>query len=104
MAFALTGKLPARPGKRAELAEAMLASVDAMPGCRLYLVSESETDPDTLWITEVWDDETAHRASLELPAVRETIQRAMPLIDMEGIEQVRMRPLGGHWPAGEWQD
>ena len=40
----------------------------------------------------------------KLPGVRETIQRAMPLIDMDGIEQLRLRPLGGKWPAGEWQD
>ena len=39
-----------------------------MPGCLSYIVAEDPNDPDALWVTEVWTDEAAHRASLDLAA------------------------------------
>jgi hypothetical protein len=49
--------------------------------------------PDTIWIFELWRDEAAHRASLELPQVRATIERARPLI--AGIDGAKLEPAGG---------
>ena len=37
-------------------------------------------DEDALWITEVWDSETSHQASLSLPSVQEAIRQGRPLI------------------------
>ena len=51
-----------------------------MPGCLSYVVAEDPTDADLLWITEVWIDQAAHRASLQLPAVQAAIARGRPLI------------------------
>jgi quinol monooxygenase YgiN len=105
MAYALAGKLAARPGRRDELRDLMLesgAALDAMPGCMLYLISEARDDADALWITEVWNDEAPHRASLQLDAVRAVIERAMPIIDMDRMEQVHLVPVGGKWPGGPW--
>jgi hypothetical protein len=43
---------------------------------------------------EVWTDEAAHRASLQIPAVREPIRRGMPLIATFGDAKVTA-PVGG---------
>jgi len=80
------GTIVAKAGQREALAAILLGSVraDAMPGCRLYLIGASEADADALLITEVWDNADAHKASLAVPAVREAIGRAMPLIERVG--------------------
>lgn len=94
--FGIFGKLATQPGKRDDvLAIFEEASLDAMPGCHLYLVAISDADPDALYITEVWDDEDAHEASLQIPDVRATIERAMPMLDMTGIEQTKFVPVVG---------
>ena len=93
------GSLVAKSGQRDALAAILLASVtaEAMPGCRLYLIGASEADPDTLLVTEVWDSPEAHKASLAVPAVREAIGRAMPLI--ERVSSDGMAVLAG-FPQG----
>jgi quinol monooxygenase YgiN len=51
-----------------------------MPGCRSYVVALDSVEPDTLWMTEVWDDQASHEASLTVPSVQQVIARARPLI------------------------
>jgi len=93
------GRLVARPGQRDALAKILLedeTGLQAMPGCRLYLVFASEKEPDALLITELWETEEAHKASLALPGVKAAIARALPLIaggDGEGLTL-----LGGRVP------
>ncbi|WP_024868367.1 putative quinol monooxygenase [Pseudoxanthomonas suwonensis] len=91
----LIGRLRATPGNRDELAAILLDGIRGMPGCLSYVVAEDPNDADALWITEVWDNAASHEASLQLPAVREAITRARPLI--AGFDShVLTRPLGGH--------
>lgn len=96
--YARQGKLVAQPGQREALARIMLdekTGLAAMPGCRLYLVLASEQEPDALLVTELWDSADAHRASLSLPAVAETIARARPLIErIEGEEFIFLGGVG----------
>jgi len=90
----LIGKMRAQPGQRAALAAILLEATTAMPGCLSYVVAEDVEDEDALWITEVWDNAQSHQASLQLPAVRDAIIRARPLI--AGFDShVSTRPLGG---------
>lgn len=91
----LIGSFTAVPGQRAALAAILLEDVGPMPGCRSYVVAEDPGDEVTLWITEVWDDAAAHRASLSLPAVQAAIAKARPLIAGVG-EHRELRVLGGH--------
>jgi len=94
--FAMFGKLTAHPGKRGELVALLLESardLEEFGGCDLYLIHESEDDPDTVWVTELWRDAEAHAASLRDERIRAVIARARPLI--AGIEPVRVRPVGG---------
>ncbi len=68
--YGLIGRIRAVPGKRDELAAILIQDDGAMPGCLSYIVAEDPTDADLLWVTEVWTDQAAHRASLQLPAVQ----------------------------------
>jgi quinol monooxygenase YgiN len=95
----LIGKILAVSGARDELAAILIDGVGGMPGCLSYVVALDPADPDALWVTEVWTDEDAHRASLSLPSVRDAIARGRPLIAGFG-ERFETRPLGGHGFGG----
>ena len=91
----LIGRMTAVPGQRDALIAILLEGVDAMPGCLSYGVAEDPEDADAIWITEVWDSAESHTASLGLPAVKDAIRKARPLI--AGMDNGRMtRPVGGH--------
>ena len=66
-----------------------------MPGCLSYVVAKDPTDPDAIWITEVWDSQESHQASLSLLSVQQAIGRGRPLIAGFG-EQFETEPVGGH--------
>lgn len=93
--YGLIGKMRAATGRRDELAAILLGGVSGLPGCLSYVVAEDAGDPDALWVTEAWVSEDAHRASLDLPSVREAIARGRPLIAGFG-ERFVTRPVGGH--------
>ena len=66
-----------------------------MPGCLSYVIAKDVEDENGIWITEVWDSEASHRASLSLPAVRDAISRAKPMI--AGFDtHIATAPVGGH--------
>jgi hypothetical protein len=51
-------------------------------------------NPDALWITEVWNSQASHAASLTLASVQHAIARARPLI--AGFsDRVVTTPVGG---------
>ena len=93
--YGLIGKMTATPGRRDDLARIILESAGEMPGCLSYVVANDPNDRDAIWVTEVWTDAASHRASLAIPAVREAITRAKPLIASFG-EQIVTQPVGGH--------
>jgi quinol monooxygenase YgiN len=78
--YGLIGRIKVQPGQRAALARILLPGEAGMPGCLSYIVAEDPQDPDALWVTEVWTNAAAHRASLDLPAVKDAIARGRPLI------------------------
>lgn len=97
--YGLIGKMTAAPDQRDALISILLEGVSGMPGCLSYVIAKDPGEVDTIWITEVWDNESSHKASLELPRVRDSITRAMPLIVT--FEQPRVTvPVGGHGLAG----
>ena len=82
--YGLHGHLHAKAGQGAALGALLLEAaglVSQATGCRSYVVSTDRDDSDAVWITEVWDSEADHAASLQDPAVRALIGRAMPLLD-----------------------
>lgn len=93
--YGLIGSFKAHPGKRDELIALMTGSVGDMPGCKSYVVAKDPQEPDTVWVTEVWDTAESHKASLAIAAVAETIKSAMPLIAGFGQHTVT-EPVGGY--------
>ncbi len=93
--YGLIGKMTAAPGQRDALAAILLEGTGSMPGCLSYVVATDPADPDALWITEVWDSQTSHQASLALPAVQAAIAKGRPLI--AGFSnRVETLPVGGY--------
>ncbi|MBA2936016.1 antibiotic biosynthesis monooxygenase [Sphingomonas sp. CGMCC 1.13654] len=92
--YGLIGKMKAVPGQRDALIAAILEGSAAMPGCLSYVVAKDADDADAIWITEVWDSEASHDASLQLPAVQASIAKAKDLVaSME--TGVVTTPVGG---------
>ncbi|MBC3882919.1 antibiotic biosynthesis monooxygenase [Undibacterium sp. LX40W] len=92
--YGIIGKMKATSGKREALAAILLEGLKDMPGCLSYIVAQDPTDLDSLWITEVWDTQDSHRASLALPSVQHAIALGRPLIAGFG-ERFETTPLGG---------
>jgi len=92
--YGLIGKMIAAPGQRDALCAILLDGTTQMPGCRSYIVAADAADENAIWITEVWDDEASHKASLSLPAVKAAIAKARPIIAGFG-ERFETTPLGG---------
>jgi quinol monooxygenase YgiN len=93
--YGLIGKISAVAGQRDALAAILLEGTKAMPGCLSYVVAADAADPDGLWVTEVWESEESHKASLTLPAVQTAIAKGKPLI-AKFSNNVATVPLGGH--------
>jgi quinol monooxygenase YgiN len=92
--YGLIGKFTAAPGQRDALIAILLESTQGMPGCLSYVIAKDESDPEGVWITEVWDSRESHAASLQLPRVRDAISRAKPLIAGFG-PRYETTPVGG---------
>jgi quinol monooxygenase YgiN len=93
--YGVIGKIKVIPGQRDPLAFILLEGTRSMPGCLSYVVANDPKDPGALWITEVWDNQASHKASLSLPAVKEALVKGRPLIAGFG-ERFETHPLGGH--------
>lgn len=82
MTFANVGKLGCKQGKR----DAVIAILTRrnrdleQAGCLLYEVGTDESEPDTVYVAELWTSAAAHQASLHLESVRAAIAEAMPLL------------------------
>ena len=57
-------------------------------------MAKDPADADGIWITEVWDSQESHKASLALPSVREAIAKGRPLI-ATFEQQIPTEPVGG---------
>jgi quinol monooxygenase YgiN len=92
--YGLINRFKAHPGQRDALAASMLADFGPMAGCISFIVAEDPTDPDALWITEVWTDKASHTASMDIPSVKASIEIGMPLVADFG-QMIETRPTGG---------
>jgi quinol monooxygenase YgiN len=95
MMHGLIGKMTAVAGKRDELLAILLEGTADMPGCLSYIIATEPGDADAIWITEAWDSQASHQASLSLPSVKDAIAKGRPLI--AGFSsRVVTTPVGGH--------
>lgn len=93
--YGLIGKMKAIAGQRDALVTILLEGVSEMPGCLSYIVAHDPGDADAIWVTEVWDSQASHKASLSLPSVVSAIKRGKPLI-ASFDQYIETAPVGGH--------
>lgn len=92
--YGLIAKLAAVPGKRDELIAVLKDGTKSMPGCLSYILAKDSADESALWVTEIWDSEAIHDASITLPAVKNAMAQGKPLI--AGFERVAVtNPVAG---------
>ncbi len=93
--YGLIGKINVVSGQRDALISILIEGISGMPGCLSYIVAQDPADPDAIWVTEVWDSQDSHQASLSLPSVQHAISRGKPLITGFG-ERFETQPVGGY--------
>ncbi len=89
MTYGYLGSMKVKPGHRDDVVSILLSGLDGLraAGCEAYIVAVSETDDDTIWVSEVWRSQQHHTASLQLPQVRASIDKAMPMLTGEFTSQ-----------------
>ena len=92
--YGLIVHMTAAPGKRDALVTILLGATSSMPGCLSYVVAQDPTSADAIWITEVWDSQASHKASLSQPSVKAAISQAKPLI-VSFDKPIETVPVGG---------
>ncbi len=92
--YGIISQLTAREGKRDELIEILLDGTKEMPGCVLYAIAVDTADDTGIWITEFWDSEESHQASLQLSHVQWAISEGRPMIASFGARHT-VTPVGG---------
>ena len=93
--YGIIAKMISHDEKRDELISILLDGTKDMPGCLSYVISKDLTDENALWITEIWDTQENHQASLSLESVQKAIAEGKPLIAGFG-ERFETSPVGGH--------
>lgn len=96
MPYGYIGSMRARPGRRDEVVDILLAGADGLraAGCQLYAVGIDPADADVIWVTEIWHSADRHEASLQLPETRDAIASAMPMLTGEFARQ-ELTVVGG---------
>jgi quinol monooxygenase YgiN len=93
-------RFTAQPGHGDELAALMTEvarSQTGAGGCRLYAANRDASDPETVWITELWDsqaDVDASLAGLQTEAGKARLGEVMALL-AGPPQRTELEPLGG---------
>ena len=93
-------KFTAREGQGEAVAQALLVvarSLTGTPGCELYVISRSASEPDVVWVNELWLSQDALDASLEKLQTDEGRARLAAVTGLLAAapEWLEVEPLGG---------
>lgn len=95
--FSLFGKFTVQEGQRETMVDILLEAAESMKSldeCEVYLVNISESEPNSVYVYEVWSNENAHQASLTLETTQTLIRKAKPIIT--GMERIStLQTIGG---------
>jgi quinol monooxygenase YgiN len=96
MTYGYIGSMKTIPGHRDDVVSILLSDVDSLKeaGCDLYIVSVSDADDDTIWVSEVWQTKQHHDASLQQPEAKAAISKAMPMLTGEFVSH-ELTVVGG---------
>lgn len=78
--YGIINRFTAHPGKRDELIAAMTSDAGSMEGCHSFVVAHDATDPDVMWLTEIWENKDFWQAPVNRPGVKASIAVAIPLV------------------------
>jgi quinol monooxygenase YgiN len=92
--YGLITRMKTTAGQRDALIAILIEGTAAMPGCLSYIVAKDPTDAEAVWVTEAWEDQASHRASLSLRSVQQAMAKGKPLIAGFG-ERFETQPVGG---------
>ncbi len=90
-------KFTAQPGQRDALVEHLLSAaafVEKAAGCELYIINTSPTEPESVWVTEVWRSQQEHDASLTTLGAQAAIKQVLPFL-AGSPEKIDVLPVGG---------
>jgi quinol monooxygenase YgiN len=87
-------RITAKPGQRESLLAILRDGTVSMHGCLSYVIAMDDGDADAIWVTEIWETQAAHTASLSLTDVKQAIAKAMPLIAAIN-PRIETTPVGG---------
>jgi len=90
-------KFTAQPGQRDALVEHLLSAaalVSQVAGCEVYIINTSPTEPESVWVTEVWRSQEEHDASLTIEGAQAAIKQVLPLL-AGSPEKIDVLPVGG---------
>lgn len=96
MYYGLWTKFKTQVGEGQRLVEVLLeaaTSLQDVSDCKQYIVSTIE-ESDTVMVREIWTDQAAHAASLQLPATRQLIEQARPIL-LQVERLLEDQPHGG---------
>lgn len=95
--FSLFGKFLVQEEERDTMVKILLEAADSMKNldeCEIYLVNTTESEPNSVYVYEVWSNEDAHQASLALEETQTLIRKAKTIIT--GIERISsLNTMGG---------
>ncbi|HEY5317232.1 MAG TPA: antibiotic biosynthesis monooxygenase [Solirubrobacteraceae bacterium] len=90
-------KVTAKSGEGAALGAVLLRVADSLesaPGCLMYIVNRSPTEPDAVWVTELWRSQEELDAALRLESAQALMPEVMDLVEGP-FERIDLEPLGG---------
>ncbi len=94
--WGMIARITSAPGKREEMIAILEKSAAGMVGCLSYVVAKDAGNDVMIWVTEVWDSQASHDASLSLPRVQDAVARAKEIV--AGFERIAVtEPV---WDAG----
>jgi quinol monooxygenase YgiN len=94
--YGYIGSMKTQPGRRSDVVDILVGGAEGLraAGCLQYTVGVAAADEVTVWVSEVWHSKQAHDASLQLPAAKEAIARATPML-ASGFPRVETTVAGG---------
>jgi quinol monooxygenase YgiN len=84
--WGMIAKITTAQGKRDEMISLLQESATDLPGCLSYVVAKDSTDENVLWVSETWQSQVSHDASLSLPQVRNAVSGSRALV--AGFERI----------------
>jgi quinol monooxygenase YgiN len=93
-------KMTARKGEGQALAQLLLRIADGLrsvAGCELYVINRSPSEPDAVWVTELWRSQEALDQSLQALQTEDGQAQLGQVMALLGgsPERIDLEPLGG---------